>query len=237
MSGAAFEALLARRGVAALGEAERIALDVDGYIVLRGVHDAAECEGLRTLFERTYLPSDQWPAPRSASVRHAMLDNEPEAWEAALKPRILACAHHLLRRPFFLFDVQGRDPRAGKGAQALHRDWVAPAGPAPMVIVLAFCDPFGAANGATRIVPGSHRMEGDADVFAHMEHHPDEVTIEGAAGDVLVCDGYLVHSATENRSGASRRNLQISFYANEAGQAPKRDCSGAPDDLRTLLGA
>jgi hypothetical protein len=236
LSGAAFEALLARRGVAALSEEERAALNVDGYIVLRGVHDEAECEGLRTLFERTYLPSDQWPAPRSAGVRHAMLDNEPQSWEAALKPRILACAQHFLRRPFYLFDVQGRDPRPGKGAQALHRDWVAPAEASPMVIALAFFDPFGPANGATRVVPGSHRMEGGPDIFAHMEHHPQEVTIEGAPGDVLVCDGHLVHSATANVSGAHRRNLQISFYARDVGQAPTRDCGGASDDLRTLLG-
>jgi ectoine hydroxylase-related dioxygenase (phytanoyl-CoA dioxygenase family) len=237
VSRSAFEALLARRGVTAPDEAERNALDVDGFLLLRGVHDTKTCESLRALFERTYLPSDRWPAPRSATVRHAMLDNEPDAWDAALQPRILACAYHLLRRPFFLFDVQGRDPRPGKGEQALHRDWVAPQGPAPMVIALAFFDPFGAANGATRVVPGSHRTEGGADVFAHLPRHPDEVTVEGAAGDVLVCDGYLVHSATRNASGAPRRNLQISFHARDAGQAPKRDLGNAPEDLRTLLGA
>ena len=235
------EEALARTGVtdATLTQGERAALDHDGYVLLRGVLDAEVCAGLRDTFERTYLPSDRWPAPRGWGTRHAMLDNEPDVWRAALQPRLLACAFHLLRRRFFLFEVQGRDPRPGLGAQALHRDWIEPQGPAPMVIALAYLDPFGAANGATRVLPGSHLLAGGPDVFAHLDVHPDEVVVEGEAGDVLVCDGYLVHSATLNASGAHRRNLQISFCAVGAKDSPvpPRDIAGASPETRYLLGA
>jgi ectoine hydroxylase-related dioxygenase (phytanoyl-CoA dioxygenase family) len=236
-----FEAALAQAGVteATLTAAERAALDQDGYVVLRGVYDAAQCARLRETFERTFIPSDQWPMPRGAGTRHAMLDNEKEAWHAALAPRVLAAAHHLLRGRFFLFDVQGRDPKAGQGEQRLHRDWVAPQGPAPIVVVLAFLDPFGAANGATRVVPGTHLLAGGADAFTDTIRHPDEVIVEGEAGDILVCDGYLVHSGTQNVSGAARRDLQIALHAVgiPGHHAPKRDCAGEAPHIRYLLGA
>ncbi|HEY4941905.1 MAG TPA: phytanoyl-CoA dioxygenase family protein [Rhizomicrobium sp.] len=224
---------------ATLAAAERSALDGDGYVVLRGVLDEESCAGLRETFERTYLPSDRWPAPRSLGTRHAMLDNEPDVWRAALQPRLLACAFHLLRRRFFLFEVQGRDPRPGQGAQNLHRDWTEPRGPAPMVIALAFLDPFGVDNGATRVLPGSHRLAGGADAFAQFDVHPDEIVVRGGAGDVLVCDGYLAHSATRNASGAPRRNLQISYRAMDACDRPAgpRDLDGASPQMRYLLGA
>ncbi|MBS0470445.1 MAG: phytanoyl-CoA dioxygenase family protein [Proteobacteria bacterium] len=234
---AAFERMLERAGVTALPDDLRDALDCDGYAMLRGVLDAPQCERLRDVFERTYLPSDQWPAPRSTKVRHAMLDKEPDAWAAALHPRVLACAWHLLRQPFVLADVQGRDPKPGAGEQSLHRDWIAPEGPAPMVVVLAFLDPFDAANGATRLIPGTHRLAGGADAYAGFVHHPDEIVVSGAAGDVLVCDGYLVHSGTRNVSGAPRRNLQIDLRACSACEVPKRDIGQAPAGLRMLLGA
>lgn len=232
-----FERMLERAGVTALPDDLRRALDDDGYVMLRGVLDEPQCAMLRDVFERTYLPSDQWPAPRSAKVRHALLDSEPEAWAAALHPRILACAWHLLRRPFVLADVQGRDPKPGAGEQRLHRDWVAPEGPAPMVVVLAFLDPFDASNGATRLIPGTHKLAGGPDAYADVVHHPDEIVVGGAAGDVLVCDGYLVHSATRNASGAPRRNLQIDLRAFDACEVPRRDIGRAPDNLRMLLGA
>ncbi len=236
-----FDTALARAGVtdATLRAEERAALDREGYVVLRGVYDAAQCARLRETFERTYVPSHEWPMPRGAGTRHAMLDNEPEAWAAALAPRVLACAQYLLKRRFFLFDVQGRDPRPGQGEQRLHRDWVMPTGPAPIVVVLAFLDPFGAANGATRVVPGTHLMDGGADAFSEMVRHPDEVIVAGEAGDVVVCDGYLVHSGTQNVSGAPRRDLQIALHAFDTpGHAPpKRDCAGEPPHIRYLLGA
>ena len=234
------EEALALAGVTdtTLSAQDRAALDDDGYVLLRGVLDAAHCESLRAIFERTYLPSHQWPAPRGPGARHALLDHEPEAWRAALAPRVLACARHLMPGRFFLYDVQGRDPRQGQGGQPLHRDWVSPQGPAPMAVVLAFLDPFGPDNGATRVVPRTHRMAGGADAFADFETHPDEIVIAGAAGDILVCDGYLVHGGTRNASGAPRRNLQIALHVfGDPGYAvPRRDSAAAAPHVRYLLG-
>ena len=240
MTIASIEAALAEFGVAegSLTATERAALDHDGFVILRGVFDPDLCERLREAFERRYLPSDSWPAPRGHDTRHAMLNDEPVAQQACLKPALLAAAHHILRRRFFLGDVQGRDPRPGGGYQRLHRDWVEPQGPAPMVIGLAFLDPFGPANGATRVIPGSHRQDGGADAYSGFVDHPDQIVVEGGGGDVLMMDGYLVHGGLRNTSGAPRRNLQMNFRGHETHtshdgtHAP----SGAAPALRYLLG-
>jgi ectoine hydroxylase-related dioxygenase (phytanoyl-CoA dioxygenase family) len=218
---------------------QRDALDREGYVVLRGVYDAERVARLADTFERRYVPSDRWPAPRGHDTRHAMLNDELEVQRACLAPEILACVHHMLRRRFFLSDVQGRDPLPGGGQQNLHRDWVAPNGPAPMVIVLAFLDPFAALNGATRVLPGTHVLAGGADVSDDREaRYPDEIVVEGAAGDVLVMDGYLAHSGMRNGSDQKRRNLQINFLGFEMhrGHVETRDFGGVPAHLRYLMG-
>lgn len=216
------------------------ALDRDGYTMLRGVFDAARRAALADAFERNYLPADAWPFPRGPGARHALLWQEQDVWRACLHPRILAAVHHILRRRFYLAGVEGRDPKPGQGHQALHRDWTTPQGPAPMVVVLAYLDPFGPDNGATRLLPGTHRMDGGADAFADAGPDcPGQVVVQGEGGDVLVFDGYLAHSGLRNASGARRRNLQICFQAIEVPDNPttiRGSAAAAPAELRYMLG-
>ena len=236
-----FEAVLAQMGVgpASLPTADGDALDRDGFAILRNVFEAAQCAVLRDTFERRYMPGEAWPFPRGRGARHSLLWQEEVVWRACLHPRILAAVHHILRRRFYLASVEGRDPRAGEGYQTLHRDWIAPQGPAPMVVALAFLDPFGPDNGATRLLPGTHLTGGGPDIFAAAgADHPDQIVLQGVAGDVLVFDGYLAHAGTRNVSGAPRRNLQISFLGIEepGNQTTIRNVAAAPPGLRYMLG-
>lgn len=241
MSVASIENAMARLGVtaASLTASERNSLDHDGYVVLRGVFDAGSCAALAEAFERNYVPSHLSTPPRGHGTRHALLNGEAEVSRLCLAPRILAGVHHLLGARFYLYDVQGRDPLPGHGYQPLHRDWVAPEGPAPMAIVLAFLDPFGPGNGATRLIPGSHLIPGGADAYKDAgPRHPRQVVVEGDAGDVLVMAGYLAHSGTRNESNGMRRNLQIDFRHHDLYTPPaekvRRD--GEPAAIRYLMG-
>jgi ectoine hydroxylase-related dioxygenase (phytanoyl-CoA dioxygenase family) len=159
---------------------------------------------LRAAFDAGVGTGDQWAVPRGTGWRHALVDLDPTVQRTCRLPALLAAAAGMLAGPFFLAQVEGREPLRDGGHQPLHRDGVG----TNAVAVLVFLDAYGPDNGATRVVP-RHLDQGLVD-----QAEPDEASsliIAGEAGDILVFDADLPHGATRNRSGARRRSLLLSF--------------------------
>lgn len=190
---------------------DRKLLHQDGYALLRQAIPAEWLDELRAAFDTGVKPSEQWPVPRSAGWRHSLLDLDSTVQAVCRLPELLAVVGELIGERFFLSQVEGREPLAGGGHQQLHRDLSAQR-PGDTVNALVYFDDYGSDNGATRIVPGSHRA-GQGEPPFDFNDESRSVLLSGSAGDILVFDADLVHAGSLNLTGARRRSILIVYFA------------------------
>ena len=225
-----FEGALRQCGVtdAALTPTERDALDRVGYVVLPGVMAPDWLAALRAAFEKAMTPARPSAGKKETGTRHTdgLVGQDPAFDGIFTQPSVLAAVHHVLGCPFRVAQSHGRDPLPGYGQQGLHADWMARAASEPFRIVTTIwlLDDFEADNGATRVVPGTHRLlrPPPKALAAPANRHPDQTVVVAPAGSVLVFNGHLWHSGTRNESNRSRRVVQCSFVAREEARFQSR---------------
>jgi hypothetical protein len=202
-----------------LTHAQLGALDGDGFVVVARAIDAAWVDRLRRAFESA-------PAQKDGTQHVELGPETPEhaSWGLLREhPVVVAAAEHVLGRPFHVDELHGRNPLPGYGQQGLHSDWMPRASVEPYFVVTAIwmLDDFTIENGATRVVPGSHRMlKPISKSLGQPEaRHASERVVTGAAGSVLVLNGHLWHSGRRNESQGTRRAAQMVVRAAEVSRA------------------
>jgi ectoine hydroxylase-related dioxygenase (phytanoyl-CoA dioxygenase family) len=214
-------AALAGLGVTAgsIDDETRERLDRDGYAPLTGVLTEHQLTVIRARLaellaaegERAGLEVHQ----EAGTDRLADLVNKDPVFDVCFTdPRLLACIAHVLGE-FKLSSLNFRAALPGHGLQGLHTEGKPVTDPAGFQVCNSvwLLDEFTADNGATRVVPGSHRSgrapgEAMSDVRAA---HPEEVLLLAPAGTVMVFNSHLWHGGTVNRSTAPRRALHSYF--------------------------
>ncbi len=147
-----------------LSDDEKAALDRDGYLPLHDVMDAELAAKLRKRFDEL-VEAEGERAGRELGLepgthRLANLVNKDLLFEVCFThPRVLAAIAHVLGYDLKLSSLNGRDALPGLGHQRLHGDWRVAVAPGDFQVcnLIWLLDDFTAENGATRIVPGSHR--------------------------------------------------------------------------------
>jgi ectoine hydroxylase-related dioxygenase (phytanoyl-CoA dioxygenase family) len=127
--------------------------------------------------------------------------------------------------------------RIGPGgpAQIVHRDQWAfdfftfPTGYQIQCNAIWAATDFTDANGATRVIPGSHRAE-DKLRFEVEDTEPAEM----ARGSVLLYVGSLYHGGGANRSGADRVGINVTYSAGWVRQEENQYLTVPPEVARTL---
>lgn len=185
------------------------ALDREGYVVVPAALDERWVDRLRRAF-------DSAPVQPSGTQHVDISDETPEidAWRALEQhPTLLAAAAHVLAGAPRVVGSHGRNPLPGFGQQGLHADDVPRASGDPFTVftVLWMLDDFTAANGGTRVVPGSHLITRQLPkaLAQPLARHPDERVIVGRAGDALMLNGHTLHSGRRNDSQGPRRSVQM----------------------------
>jgi ectoine hydroxylase-related dioxygenase (phytanoyl-CoA dioxygenase family) len=214
-------AALRELGVSAglLTAAERARLDEDGFVPLPGILSA---EQLQVIRQRLAELSAAEGARAGLEVhqeegtdRLADLVNKDPVFEVCFTcPRVLAAIAHVLG-DFTLSSLNSRAALPGAGQQRLHADWGEPVTPGGYQVCnsIWLIDDFTAANGPTRVVPGSHRSaQLPRQVMTDPAGpYPGEVKLLGSAGTVVIFNAHLWHGGTRNTTHQPRRALHSYF--------------------------
>lgn len=196
-------------------------LDEQGYLILRGVVDAAWLAALRArtgeLLQQEGAAAGSEFRQEPGSDRLANLVDKGECFEQmVMHPAVLDAAAHVLGDDFKLSSLNYRAalPR-DQGRQPLHCDMglVADAKGYAVFNSVWMLDDFTPDNGPTRLVPGSHRSGQlpQAVLADPNARHPEEIVALGRAGDVLLTNAHLWHGGTTNHTVHPRRSLH-GFY-------------------------
>ena len=196
----------------------------DGFCVVDGVLDSAAVSDVRCRLVAaaeesrrcgidTFMPVLD-PNDRNVRVFN-LLDLDPVFVELIQHPRAIALVRELLGDGFLISNFTANIALPGSKSMNLHSDqaivipepWLA-----PWAINIIWClDDVYQANGATRYVPGSHRVTRFAELPS------DALTrsrpFEAKAGSIIAMDGRMWHTSGENTTAAAERALLFGYYS------------------------
>ena len=203
-------------------------LDELGYVVLRNLMDSdflrAAQQRVDELYEQEGDASGSEFKQEPQSKRLANVVNKGEVFLRVINtPEVLESMAHVLGPTFKLssLNVRSADP---------HSDWVQPlhidGGGLPdekgyyIGNSIWILDDFTVDNGATRLIPGSHRWrQKPTDVLTDLTApHPQEILLTGRAGTVVVMNSHLWHGGTANRTGSPRRAMHAYYTRSDKPQ-------------------
>jgi hypothetical protein len=202
-------------------EDQKSRLDTDGYLVLGSLMDPALLEQVRQRVEQLFEQEGDRAGAEFKQEPHsrrlANLVDKGEIFERIIQtPPVLECMEHVLGPRFKLssLNIRSADPDNG-WSQPLHADSGATADEQGYWVCNSvwMLDDFTEQNGATRLVPGSHRwgvtpQEVVADLYAP---HPREILLTGRAGTVVVMNAHMWHGGTANHTAAHRRAMHVYY--------------------------
>ena len=227
------------------------AVSQNGYAIVTGFLDGERTRRVREelaavfdLPDHLVLKGKRLPAGGGENTIHVcnLFARTRAADHVATDPLLLKVIEGVLGPAFQLSVACAMRPGPGAVNQILHRDDATYGVPRPHFPVVAntliALDDFTRENGATRVVPGSHRSVEPVDQDA------EAVDAEMPAGSLLVWDGAVWHGSGANRTPDRYRtsinlNFNLSWLRQQENQylgIPRDTIAGLPELLQRLLG-
>jgi len=203
-----------------LTEEERAALDRDGFLPLPGILTAEQVARINTRIDQLLAEEGENAGKEvhqeAGTDRLSDLINKDPVFEVCFThQRVLAGIAHVLRGDLKLSSLNSRAALPGQGLQALHADWGGAVAPGDYQVCnsIWLLDDFTPDNGATRVVPGTHRSGKVArdELADPAAPHPDEVKLLASAGTVVIFNSHVWHGGTLNTTASRRRALHSYF--------------------------
>jgi hypothetical protein len=194
-----------------------------GFALVEGVLAPGHVDELRTKLFAAADEADargitiRFPGMKQQSRRVYYLPNyDPVFTELAQHPFALASIEALLPGEFIIGNLGANMLSFGSGPQDLHRDQGdklalvrGPSPDPPLGINVGWViDDMTAANGATVVIPGSHRWDND-----RVPTDDDEtLSVVAPAGSALVIDSRIWHGAGDNTTPGAERSFIFGLY-------------------------
>ncbi|MDJ0768993.1 MAG: phytanoyl-CoA dioxygenase family protein [Ilumatobacter sp.] len=187
----------------------------EGYVVVPNAISSSTLTAVREQLD-PYLQGE-YPGRNEfeglASERvYALLDKAPAVAELVANERILPLLDAVMETNYLLSACLAIQLHPGETAQAWHYDDAFVTIPLPRpsysVSTIWAIDDFTADNGATEVIPGSHKWGAEA------THDPDDaVVVEMPAGSAVVFLGTTLHRGGANRSAGDRLAITPQYCA------------------------
>jgi ectoine hydroxylase-related dioxygenase (phytanoyl-CoA dioxygenase family) len=211
-----------------LSQAEMAMLDEQGYLPLPNLLTPGQVASLARRFDELVSEEGDQAGLEAHQEQGTdrladLVDKDPLFDLCWNNPHQLAAISHVLRwQEYKVFSLNGRAALPSQGHQALHVDWGAAVTPGDYQICnsIWMLDDFTEENGATRIVPGSHRwgrLPKD-DMGDPRLTHPSEILVLGTAGTAVIFNSHLWHGGTQNRTDKPRRALHSAYVLRDQKQ-------------------
>jgi ectoine hydroxylase-related dioxygenase (phytanoyl-CoA dioxygenase family) len=220
-------------------------LDRDGYAVVESVLDRDETATIRgelgCILEDVPTGRNDFEGHHTKRI-YAIFAKTRALDGPATHPLVLGALDHVLGEHYQLSAPTGIEIGPGEVAQVLHRDediYPVPR-PHPELVtnVMWAFDDFTEANGATRIVPGSHR-----NALEQAMPQTPTVPAEMPAGSVMIYVGSVWHGGGANHTGRARLGVAIEYVAGwlrpqetQLLAVPAETARELPPRLQELLG-
>ncbi|WP_280335070.1 phytanoyl-CoA dioxygenase family protein [Nocardia wallacei] len=180
------------------------ALERDGYVVLEDLITAEDCACIRETAAKLldHTGRNMFEGQRTQRL-YSVLDKTRDCDRLVDHPRVLALLDRLFLPNYLLSQLQVINILPGESTQLLHHDdafypLARPRPPLSAATVWAI-DPFTASNGATVVIPGSHRWA---------DRRPTDtdpiISVEMSPGSCVFFLGTLWHGGGANRSDHPR---------------------------------
>jgi ectoine hydroxylase-related dioxygenase (phytanoyl-CoA dioxygenase family) len=223
-------------------------IDRDGAVIIEGLLDEPQYRDLRGELDPEFAQADfcqgLFYGEKTKRI-HSLVRKSKTTRHLIMMPRVVEIMNRILGPncdQIQLNLTQGIQIWPGEKAQVIHRDdSMFPIKHKPfefMVNAMWAYSAFTEGNGATIVVPGSHKWDQD-----RVPVESEITQAEMQPGEVLVYLGSLIHAGGQNRSTLPRTGIALSYCLGWIRQSENQYFAAPPDiakhfskDLQDMLG-
>jgi hypothetical protein len=227
----------------AVVEADMAAIDRNGYVIFENLLTVEDCEHIRDVVQPWlgHTGRNSFEGRRTQRI-YSVLSRTRVCDRLVDHPRVLAMLDRLLMPNYLLSALQAINIQPGESAQLTHHDdgfYPVPRPRDPLAAATIWAiDDFTADNGATVLLPGSHR-------WGKRRPEPDDqiFPVVMPAGSCVFFVGTLWHGGGANTSDRDRLAVTAQYcqpwlrpMEPYTLSIPRETARAVSDDIRRMLG-